>query len=85
MGGVRVDGRSSRPWRTETGSRVFVMSTSMLSKAVSEVRAGIEPSDRLRVAGGGDRPAIDKQPGLLAALGALVYPDSREDLMLPLR
>jgi len=61
------------------------MSTSTLSKAVREVRAGIEPSDRLRVEGGGDRPAIDKQPGLLAALDALVYPDSRGDPMSPLR
>lgn len=61
------------------------MSTSTLSKAVREVRGGIEPSDRLRVAGGGDRPAIDKQPGLLGALDALVYPDSRGDPMSPLR
>jgi len=61
------------------------MSTSTLSKAVREVRAGIEPSDRQRVAGGGDRPAIDKQPGLLVALDDLVYPDSRGDPMSPLR
>jgi len=61
------------------------MSTSTLAKAVREVRAGIEPSDRLRVEGGGDRPAIDKQPGLLLALDELVYPESRGDPMSPLR
>jgi len=61
------------------------MSTSTLSKAVREVRAGIEPSDRQRVEGGGDRPAIDKQPGLLLALDELVRPESRGDPMSPLR
>ena len=61
------------------------MSTSTLSKAVREVRAGIEPSDRQRVEGGGDRPAVDKQPGLLMALDDLVHPDSRGDPMSPLR
>ena len=41
------------------------MSSSTIAKAVREVRAGVEPSDRQRAPGGGDRPAIDKQPGLL--------------------
>lgn len=36
------------------------ISTSTMSKAVREVRAGIEPSDRQRAVGGGDKPAIDK-------------------------
>jgi hypothetical protein len=61
------------------------MSTSTMSKAVREVRAGIEPSDRQRGEGGGDRPAIDKQPGLLEALDALVHPDTRGNPMSPLR
>jgi hypothetical protein len=61
------------------------MSTSTLSKAVREVRDGIEPSDRQRIEGGGDRPAIDKQPGLLLALDELVHPGSRGDPMSPLR
>ena len=61
------------------------MSTSTLSKAVREVRAGMEPSDSQRVEGGGDRPAIDKQPGLLLALDELVHPGSRGDPMSPLR
>jgi hypothetical protein len=61
------------------------MSTSTLSKAVREVRAGIEPSDRQRKVGGGDRPAIDKQPGLLEALDELVDPETRGSPMSPLR
>ena len=61
------------------------ISTSTMSKAVREVRAGIEPSDRQRAEGGGDRPAIDKQPGLLEALDGLVHPDTRGNPMSPLR
>ena len=62
-----------------------LMSTSTMSRAVREVRAGIEPSDRQRVTGGGDRPAIEKQPGLLEALDELVHPDTRGNPMSPLR
>lgn len=61
------------------------ISTSTMSRAVREVRAGIEPSDRQRVEGGGDRPAIEKQPGLLEALDELVHPESRGSPMSPLR
>ncbi len=61
------------------------ISTSTMSKAVREVRAGIEPSDRQRAEGGGDRPAIDKQPGLLEALDGLVHPDTRGNPMSVLR
>ena len=48
-------------------------------KAVAEVEAGIEPSDRQRAPGGGDKPAIDKQPGLLETLDELVHPDDAWD------
>ncbi|MFV0526114.1 MAG: ISAzo13 family transposase [Acidimicrobiales bacterium] len=61
------------------------MSTSTMSRAVREVRAGIEPSVRQRATGGGDRPAIEKQPGLLEALDELVHPDTRGNPMSPLR
>ena len=44
------------------------MSRNTVAKAEAEVRSGIGPSHRLRPVGGGDRPAIDKQPGLLEAL-----------------
>src|SRR5271167_1322773 len=61
------------------------MSSSTVYKSVAEVRAGIEPSDRQRAAGGGDKPAIDKQPGLLEALDELVNPDTRGTPMSTLR
>jgi len=61
------------------------MSSSTLAKAVAEVRGGVEPSDRQRAAGGGDKPAIDKQPGLLEALDELVHPDTRGTPMSALR
>ena len=44
------------------------MSRNTVIKAEREVEDGIEPSERLRALGGGDRPLIDKQPGLLEAL-----------------
>ena len=61
------------------------MSRKTLTKAVREVEAGIEPSDRLRAPGAGDKPAIDKQPGLLEALDALVHPGTRGSPMSLLR
>jgi len=61
------------------------LSTSTVNKATQQVRAGVEVSDRQRVEGGGDRPAIDKQPGLLEALDGLVHPDTRGTPMSLLR
>ncbi len=61
------------------------MSRNTVIKAHAEVEAGIEPSDRQRAPGGGDKPAIDKQPGLLAALDELVHPDTRGNPMSLLR
>jgi hypothetical protein len=61
------------------------MSRNTVIKAEREVEDGIEPSERLRVKGGGDRPAIDKQPGLLQALDELVHPDTRGNPMSLLR
>ena len=61
------------------------MSRNTVIKAQGEVEAGIEPSERLRAEGGGDRPAIDKQPGLLEALDELVWPETRGDPMSPLK
>jgi hypothetical protein len=54
-------------------------------KAEREVEDGIGPSERLRALGGGDRPAIDKQSGLLEALDGLVHPDTRGNPMSLLR
>jgi hypothetical protein len=53
------------------------MSRNTVIKAQGEVEAGIEPSVRLRPEGGGDKPAIEKQPGLLEALDELVHPETR--------
>lgn len=61
------------------------MSRNTVIKAVREVEAGIEPSVRLRAPGGGDKPAIDKQPGLLEDLDELVWPETRGHPMSPLR
>ena len=61
------------------------MSRNTVIKAEAEVAAGIEPSSRLRAPGGGDRPLIDKQPGLLEALDELVSPETRGNPMSKLR
>ncbi len=72
------------------GGKTAVAAASGLSrntviKAQAEVEAGIGPSDRLRAPGAGDKPAIDKQPGLLEALDELVHPDTRGTPMSSLR
>ncbi len=61
------------------------MSTNTLWKAVGEIRDGVEPSDRQRRRGGGDKPKSEKQPGLIKALDALVHPLTRGNPMSMLR
>ena len=61
------------------------MSRNTVIKAEREVHAGIEPTERLRAVGGGDKPAIEKQPGLLEALDELVGPETRGNPMSLLR
>ena len=61
------------------------MSSHTVWKAANEVRSGVEPSDRVRAPGAGDKPAIDKQPGLLEALDELVHPETRGSPMSALR
>lgn len=61
------------------------MSRNTVIKAESEVSTGIEPAARLRAPGGGDKPLTDRQPGLLAALDELVYPETRGNPMSRLR
>jgi transposase len=72
------------------GGKTAVATASGLSrntviKAEAEVAAGIEPSLRLRASGGGDKPLIDKQPGLLETLDELVHPETRGNPMSLLR
>jgi hypothetical protein len=50
-----------------------------------EVDAGAAPDGRVRRPGGGRKPAEELDPGLAAALEALVDPDTRGDPMSPLR
>jgi hypothetical protein len=61
------------------------LSRNTVIKAHAEVEAGIAPSGRLRAPGAGDKPAIDKQPGLLEALDELVHPHTRGNPMSLLR
>ena len=61
------------------------MSRNTVIKAESEVAAGVEPSTRQRAPGGGDKPLTERQPGLLAALDELVYPETRGNPMSRLR
>ena len=68
------------------GGKTAVANASGLSRntvirATREVEEGVEPSDRQRAAGGGDKPAIDKQPGLLVSLDELVHPTTRGNPM----
>jgi hypothetical protein len=61
------------------------MSRNTVIKAEREIGIGIEPSDRVRAPGGGDKPLSDKQPGLLLALDELVHPETRGNPMSLLR
>ncbi len=61
------------------------MSSSTIYKSVAQVRDGVEPTDRQRAVGGGDKPATDKQPGLAEALDELVHPSTRGTPMSALR
>ncbi len=61
------------------------MSRNTVIKAQGEVEAGMESSERLRAPGGGDHPAIVKQPGLWEALDELVDPETRGSPMSLLR
>ena len=61
------------------------MSRNTVIKAEREVATGIEPTKRLRAVGGGDKPLVDKQPGLLEALDELVGPETRGNPMSLLR
>ncbi len=61
------------------------LSRNTVTKAQGEVESGMEPSERLRAPGAGDKPAIEKQPGLAEALDELVHPDTRGTPMSALR
>lgn len=56
-----------------------------MARGARELASGLEPADRFRAAGGGRKPLRDSDPGLVAALLALVEPDQRGDPQSPLR
>jgi hypothetical protein len=56
-----------------------------VSLGVDELDAGAEPLGRVRRPGAGRKRAVELDPGLRAALLALVEPDERGDPMSPLR
>jgi hypothetical protein len=73
-------------WHEVDGGRSSSgMSRNTVIKAVSEVAAGIEPSDRVRAPGAGVKPFTETQPELLAALDELVHPETRGNPMSLLR
>jgi transposase len=61
------------------------MSRSTVQRAVGEIDAGVEVSDRVRPPGAGRPRVEDAQPGLVQALDDLVEPESRGDPLCPLR
>lgn len=64
------------------------MSRLTISAGIREIAAqaasGAEPERRLRRSGGGRKRLVEKQPGLVEALDALVNPATRGDPMSPL-
>ena len=61
------------------------MSRNTVIAGRKQVRAGLEPSDRVREDGGGRPALVELDPELLAALDELVGVDERGDPMSPLR
>jgi hypothetical protein len=66
-------------------ARAAGVSEVTVSLGVSELEAGARPLGRARRPGGGRKRAADTDPGLVAALLALVEPEERGDPMSPLR
>jgi hypothetical protein len=57
----------------------------MVTRGVAEVRTGVTVEGRIRKPCGGHKSVTETDPGLLAALEALVDPVTRGDTMSPLR
>lgn len=56
-----------------------------VSRGVTELESGQEPTDRTRRPGGGRKPVTETDPGATSALLSLVEPSSRGDPESPLR
>ena len=59
------------------------MSRSTVIKGANEIENGAEVTDRVRAEGAGDKPAVEKQPGLWEAVEKLVSPTTRGHPMPP--
>jgi len=66
-------------------ARAAEMREGTVSAGVAELEAGAEPTGRARRPGGGRKQAAATDPGLVAALLALVEPEERGDPESPLR
>ena len=61
-------------------SRATGIARSTIGRGLADLRAGVvRLGDRVRRAGGGGKPAIETQPGLLEALNTLVQSSIRGD------
>src|ERR1700732_402831 len=68
------------------GSSATGMARSTINRGIAELKAGrFEIGHRIRRAGGGRKRAVEQQPGLLAALEALIDCAIRGDPEAPLR
>jgi transposase len=70
-----------------TVARMAGVSETTVRHGVFELEAGADPlpDSRVRMPGGGRKPAEDQDPDLVSALLGLVEPDERGDPMSPLR
>jgi Rhodopirellula transposase DDE domain len=66
-------------------ARISGLSRPTVYAGVRELEEPADPGGRVRRPGGGPRRLAERQPGLLAALDALVDPDTRGDPESPLR
>jgi Rhodopirellula transposase DDE domain len=66
-------------------ARISGLSQPTVYAGVRELDAPPDPRGRVRGRGGGPRRLVERQPGLLSALGELVDPDTRGDPESPLR
>jgi hypothetical protein len=66
-------------------ARVSGASRTTVQAGVNQLRAGVKPDGRVRVAGAGRPATEDAQPGIEEALDELVSPATRGDPMSPLR
>ncbi len=66
-------------------SRATGVAPSTIGRGLSELREAEGFAGRVRRPGGGRKPLVESDGGLLAALSALVEPEARGDPMSPLR